>query len=262
MSYQLGSHTSCPTCKAAWESSCRCRIGHLECTNGHEWVNCPTHGPTPAYQPPDGSHAGCSKCAKKPPAEKAESRTTCGACKSLLESSGRHKIAYLACAEGHEWVGCRTHGITPVLRHPRGSYGACSRCAQTSLAEEDTSYWEVADPLRRLDMLASVGVDPYKTRRYRDCDWHELPFEIRSSLAGKLQMAEDGEVWDRTEARERRELMQQAKFPETEISPYLKTSWADLPEVMRVKLKPLFQNRNRIQQESKTCRLLRGLFEA
>lgn len=185
----------------------------------------------------------------------------CLACKSLLESSSRSKIAYLACAEGHEWVGCRTHGLTRVLSHPAGSYGHCESCAQAVLAEEDTNYWEVADPLRRHDMLLSVGVDPYKTRRYRDCDWKELPFEVQTSLAGKLKLAEEGEMWDRTETRDRREMMVQARFPETEITPYLKTMWADLPQVMRDKLKPLFRNRNRTQQESTTCRLLGKLFD-
>lgn len=195
MSYKLGDRESCPTCKGAWEASCRCRIGHLTCENGHVWVNCRTHGPAPAYQPPDGSHAYCGRCAQKP------------------------------------------------------------------MAEGDTSYWEVADPLRRHDMLLSVGVDPYKTRRYRDCDWKELPFEIQTSLAGKLKLAEEGEMWDRTETRDRREMMVQARFPETEITPYLKTMWADLPQVMRDKLSPLFRNRNRTQQESTTCRLLGKLFD-
>lgn len=196
MSYRLGEHATCPDCKGAWESSCRCRIGHLTCENGHGWVNCQTHGPAPAYQPPSGSHA------------------------------------------------------------------RCSRCAQAPLAEEDTSYWERADPLRRHDMLLSVGVDPYKTRRYRDFDWKELPFEIQTSLAGKLKLAEQGTNWDRTDTRERREMMMQAKFPETEITPYIKTSWADLPKVMRDKLAPLFNNKNRTQQENVTCRLLGRLFES
>lgn len=57
-------------------------------------------------------------------------------------------------------------------------------------------------------------------------------------------------------------MMLQAKFPETEITPYIKTSWADLPKVMRDKLAPLFNNKNRTQQENVTCRLLGRLFES
>jgi hypothetical protein len=128
------------------------------------------------------------------------------------------------------------------------------------VAEEDTSYWERADPLRRHDMLIAAGVDPYKTRRYRDFDWKELPFQIQTSLAGKLKLAEQGTNWDRTDPKERREMMMQAKFPETEITPYLKSSWADLPQVMRAKLEPLFRYSS--QQESTTWRLLGRLFES
>lgn len=194
MSYRLGTHESCPTCEGQWEMSCRCAIGHLTCENGHGWVNCPKHGPKAAYQPPDGSHAQCSTCAKP-------------------------------------------------------------------IGEMDGPEWDKTETLQRHDLLLKAGVDPYKVRRFRDFDWHELPFQIQNSLAGKLQLAESAGLWDALTPGERRDRMQAAGYKFDKAAHWLALPWVRLPLPIKTQIQPLWEPQPLSKQPEPTWGLLAELLD-
>lgn len=194
--YKLGGRIeSCPACGAPWEMSCRCAIGHLTCANGHGWVNCPKHGPKPAFQPPDGSHASCSTCAKP-------------------------------------------------------------------IGEMDGQEWDKTETLQRHDLLLKAGVDPYKTRRFRDFDWHELPFQIQNALTGKLQITESADLWDKLTPGERRDRMLAAgyKFKDGYVK-WLPLAWAHLPLPVKTDIQRFWEPGPSVPNPETTWGMLGELFK-